>query len=587
MPQAIRGPEQTSHSLLRPFNSSYAGLYLVKVLPVIYVRRVTLRGNMPVRIRDIMIPVDPLAPAMRVGAALQRFISEPGLNSLPVVTDGVPLGLVSRAGLMEACLTADSSDSAMSLPITRLMTLNPAIAELEAPAAYIAKKIGDATGSQGFDGVIAIEAGRYAGCVPADILLSVVADENAQRAKSMKARAGELRAEKEKHVTSKQEQLQLLSFLGHEIRTPLTGILGVADLLEDTNIDGEAREFAQTIADSGRHLDRILGDFLDLTRLEVGKLTISPAPLKLTDLASEARNLWAGRSRKSNISLKITTDDTAASRIEADGTRLRQILFNLIGNAVKFTEAGSVSAHLETKASQAGAVRLVMTVTDTGVGISTSDKARLFQAFEQANVQTVHRYGGTGLGLTIAKGLVDRMGGKITLRDNPEGGSIFQVICPVRRAGPRLAVENKRRKASNFQLGRIMLLEDHAVSRMVITRALNAVGWSIDHVTSVEQAKRRATSVPYQALLLDLHLQDGSGLDVIKAIRSSSGPNQDKPVLAVTADVSQSQKNICAEAGFTSFVSKPIRPRDLVATLADAIMASDAVVSGKSKREAG
>ena len=542
---------------------------------------------MPVRIRDIMIPIEPLVPATRVGAALQRFVSEPGLNSLPIVTDGVPLGLVSRAGLMEACLTAASSGSAMDLPVTRVMTLNPAIAELDAPVAYIAKKIGDASDSQGFDGVIAIEAGRYVGCIPSDVLLSAVADENAQRAKVMKARAGELRAEKKKHATSKQEQLQLLSFLGHEIRTPLTGILGVADLLGDTNIDGEAREFAQTISESGRHLDRILGDFLDLTRLELGKLTISPEPLKLTDLASEARNLWAGRSRKSNVSLKITTDDVAASRIEADGTRLRQILFNLIGNAVKFTEAGSVTAHLETKASQAGAVRLIMTVTDTGVGISTSEKARLFQAFEQANVQTVHRYGGTGLGLTIAKGLVDRMGGKITLRDNPEGGSIFQVVCPVRRAGPRLAVENKRRKTSNFQLGRIMLLEDHSVSRMVITKALNAVGWSIDHVTSVEQAKRRATSVPYQALLLDLHLQDGSGLDVIKAIRTTSGPNQDKPVLAVTADVSQSQKTICAEAGFTGFANKPIRPRDLVATLADAIMANEAAVAEKSNREAG
>lgn len=529
---------------------------------------------MPVRIQDILQTVTPLTPDMRVSAALQQFLGLPGLMALPVVTDGVPLGIVSRADLMELCFNAGPDGVVGRQPVFRLMRKDPPLAETTAPVAYIASKLGAELAANFQHGVIAIEEGRYAGHVSAGAILSAVAEENAARAKAMKAGAAALTTERQKALAAKQEQSRLLAFLGHEIRTPLTGILGVADLLGDTDIDGSARDYAATISESGRHLDRILGDFLDLTRLEAGKLLIAPAPFKVKDLANETRNLWAGRSRDSRVTLKVTSNDRLAGQIEADGTRLRQILFNLIGNAVKFTEAGTIAAHIETVQRGSGPLHLVMTVTDTGVGIPDADKARLFEAFEQASPGTVHKFGGTGLGLSIAKGLVERMGGKITLADNPEGGTIFKVVCPVRKAGPRLAVENKRQRKANFKLGNILLLEDHDVSRLVIGKALGAVGWKVDHVATVEQAKRRAMAVPYQALLLDLHVTDGSGTEVARAVRERAGPNQHAPVLAVTADVSQVQKDLCKGAGFTSFVAKPIRPRDLVATLADAIVSS-------------
>jgi len=353
--------------------------------------------------------------------------------------------------------------------------------------------------------------------------------------------------------------------------------LGIADLLENKKLEPEAREHARTISESGQHLDRLLSDFLDLSRMETGKLTIAPAPFKVSEFVKDTRLLWSGGAGKKDVSLKITQNNSAADRIEADATRLRQILFNLINNAMKFTEQGSVHAHIQTRSMNGSLLNLEMTVTDTGIGIADKDKARLFEAFEQANPQTVHRYGGTGLGLSIAKGLIDQMGGRISMSDNPAGGTIFRVVCPVRKAGPRLAVENKpRRKSANLKLGRILLVEDHDVSRLVICEALKAVGWTVDSVETVEQGQRRAANVAYQAILSDLHLGAMTGIDFVKSIRGLYGPNHSAPVLAVTADVSEERQRQCERAGFTAFIEKPIRPRHLVATLIDTIISHEA-----------
>jgi len=545
---------------------------------------------MAVRIRDICETVAVLGPDASVLAARQMFAGAPDLAVIPVVFDDVALGLVSRTGLMELFLQIEDHARLSRLPIAKVMLKDPLLADAGAPAAYIAKKFTDMGEDTLAYGVMGTQDGRYIGHVTTARLLKAVSQENAARAKAMKAGAQKLETARRDMADARREQARFMAFLGHEIRTPLTGILGVADLLGDRKLDSEARDYARTISESGQHLDRLLGDFLDLSRLGAGKLEIVPGSFRLDDFAKETRMLWSARSARKGLTLKVTSDSNAADRIEGDATRLRQILFNLIGNAMKFTERGSISAHLKTRARPNNGVMLEMTVTDTGIGIADKDKARLFEAFEQATPETVHRYGGTGLGLSIAKGLIEQMKGKITLRDNPDGGTVFKVVCPVRVAGPRLAVENTRRqRKANFQLGRILLVEDHDVSAMVISEALKAVGWSVDIVSTAEQGQRRALNVAYQAILLDLHLGDVSGLELAGIIRGGIGPNQSVPMLAVTADVSDQRMKQCRTAGFDDFVEKPIRPRRLVATLADTIVArkkADAVPAGRFKLKA-
>lgn len=530
---------------------------------------------MPVRIDDILVAQQALNAETSVSAALQRFVAEPDTMTLPVVFDDAPLGMVSRARIMELFVGTQSRLQLMRQPISRFIQREPVLAEVKAPAAYVARQLSQAEdGEQGVEGVIAVRDGRYAGTVSIKDMLAAVADENAARATAMKRQVQRLEAERRKSGVQRGEQARRLAFLSHEIRTPLTGILGVAELLEDANLPSETLDLARTISTSGRHLDRLLSDILDLSRLESGRLPIALQPFKLRDFAKETRTLWRGESKKKNIGLKVTVDDRAGGRIEADETRLRQILFNLIGNAMKFTATGSVTAQLVTRAGENRALKLEMTVTDTGIGISDADKARLFEAFEQATPRTAHRFGGAGLGLSIAKGLVAQMGGTIRLEDNPGGGTVFRVVCPVHKPGPRLAVENSQsRRAGHFQLGRVLLVEDHDVSRLVMTKALSAVGWRVDAVETVAHAKRRALEVPYQAVLLDLHLGDGAGHQVAEIIRVNAGPNRYAPLLAVTADVGVEQRARCERAGFDGFIEKPIRPRSLVTSLADAIVA--------------
>jgi len=529
---------------------------------------------MTVRIRDIFEELTTLEPSVSVSAARQVFVSKPDLAAIPIVYDAAPLGLLLRSRLMELCASSSNLRSLISQPVARIMDASPELADLRAPAAYIAKKIADTNSGALLEGIIATQGGRYVGYVSSRKLLIAVSRENAARAQAMKANAEKLDKARQDLIDMRREQARFMAFVGHEIRTPLTGILGIADLLGDRKLEPEARDYARTISESGQHLDRLLGDFLDLSRMETGKLEIAPTSFKVSDFVKDTRKLWMGRSSKKDVSLKMTLDDRAAARIEGDATRLRQILFNLIGNAMKFTDSGSVGVHVQTRFIGKSALNLDMTVTDTGIGVADADKARLFEAFEQASPQTVHRYGGTGLGLSIAKGLTEQMGGRITLSDNPEGGAIFKVVCPVRKAGPRLAVKNKPQlRAANFKLGRILLVEDHDVSRLVISEALKAAGWIVDSVETVAQGKRRAEAVPYQAILSDLHLSDMSGFDLVQSLRKRPGPNQGVPVLAITADVSDHRKKQCERAGFSGFIEKPVRPRHLVATLVDKIIA--------------
>lgn len=530
------------------------------------------------RVEDICLPITPVAADTNCAAALSLFLSDKALFALPLRAGDGAINFVTRQAVTEALAGPEGRTVWAARDVSLLASEAPMTVETGTPAGLVA---GIAAATQPMalsEGIIVMEQGVYRGLIrPAD-LFSTIAKENAQRARTLGQAAKRMQAAKEKLSSAAREKADFLAFLGHEIRTPLTGILGVAELLQDSVSGGEPKRLARTISESGHHLECLLNDLLDLSRLEAGKMPIHTAPFDLTEFAAEARDVWQPRTEGKRVDLRIRVED-GTPRIETDALRLRQILFNLMSNALKFTERGHVDVTLATT-REATALRLRMTVSDTGCGISDEDKARLFESFEQASATTAHTHGGSGLGLAIAKSLTKAMGGEIRLTDNPDGGSIFTVDLPVTRAGPRLATtttpeKTLRPQVGKFDLGRILVIEDHAASALVITEALRAAGWDVDHAPTASAARDYMFDVSYQAILTDIHLPDESGEMILRSLRMKAGPNAGMPVLAVTADITDARRTSCKAAGFTAMIEKPIRPRSLVATLADILMTGD------------
>ncbi|MEM6900012.1 MAG: ATP-binding protein [Pseudomonadota bacterium] len=530
---------------------------------------------MPVRIGDISVSVEPLHPEARLLSVWNRFQDSEEHPMIPVVKDGLPVGIIRRSDIATRLLEAASGGASVLGTVMDILDDQPVKAELIAPASYVAKQIAE-TGRNSLDsGIIATDGGQYAGFVPADELFRTIAAENAARAAKMKALVEMVDAQKSANEQEIDKNTRFLAFVSHEIRTALTGTLGVADLLAEAGLSEPHRGYANAISESGHLLERLLTDLIDLSRLDADKMPILPEPFKLADFAQETRMLWAREAGSRNISLNVTCRSGANTRIEADSIRLRQILFNLVSNALKFSEGSKVDVILDTVESAGDALNLEMIVSDAGIGISDEDKERLFGVFEQARTETVHRYGGSGLGLALAKGLARKMDGTITLEDRAGGGSVFTVRCPVRRAGPRLAIKNERPRLANLKLGRVLIVDDHDVSRLVLTQSLSEAGWAVDVLETAEQALRRSSEIEYQAILLDLHLGATSGLKLARDLREMDGPNQGSAILAVTADARESVRDACARAGLNGVVTKPLRPKDLVATLIDTLIAAE------------
>ncbi len=540
---------------------------------------------MPVRIEAIAVDELPLGPDASIDTAVERFLARPELAAAPIVFDGAPLGLVGRSKL--PLMLRKQVGGGGRAPISQFMDASPVLAEAEAPVAAVAAAAAEAGSNALSDGAIVVRDGVYAGIVAPDRLLATVAIENAARAKALLATREKAAAAKAAADAAAKSQAEFIAYLAHEIRTPLTGVLGVADLLCDAKLDPDARRLAGAISASGGLLERLLSDMLDLAQMDAGKFALKPAPFNLREFAKEISDLWSAQADRAGIAFNVRVTASAMDRLEADAFRLRQVIFNLVNNALKFTHAGGVDVALETAKAADGALTLRAVVSDTGLGVPDADKSRLFEAFEQASPHLSIGRRGVGLGLAIARGLVGEMGGDIKLQDNVGQGAVFSIEVPVHRPGPRLAVENKRgRRSANFQLGDVLVVEDHEASRLVIERALAGAGWRVEALATADAALQRLAARPFQAVLLDIHLPDHSGDAVARSIRSGAGRNADTPILAVTADATDARRAACDEAGFSGFIEKPIRPRNLVAALADAVMAAEAAAEAAARRSA-
>jgi CheY-like chemotaxis protein/nitrogen-specific signal transduction histidine kinase len=354
---------------------------------------------------------------------------------------------------------------------------------------------------------------------------------------------------------------RFLATLGHEVRTPMTGVLGMSELLAATGLDAKQRGYVDAIRRAGEHLMRLVNDALDLARIEAGRLELELQPFDLHALVEEVIAMTAPMAKQRGLEFRSRIAADAPRWLQGDPMRVRQILLNLLGNALKFTERGSVSLKV---ASAAPGVRFV--IADTGPGLNDEQKARLFQRFEQAEgARTAARYGGSGLGLAICQELAAAMGGRIALDSTPGQGTDFTVDLPLPDAEPpaTAAVEPGVRKHHALHL---LLVEDDATVAEVIVGLLQAQGHTVVHAAHGLAALSEVASTRFDLALLDLDLP---GLDGLALARQLRGQGITVPLLAVTARADADAEPLARAAGFDGFLRKPLTG----AMLAEAIEA--------------
>ena len=393
--------------------------------------------------------------------------------------------------------------------------------------------------------------GRFVG------LNDVVRDITARKALEADLRLA--RAEAEAAAAVKGE---FLANMSHEIRTPLTAILGFAGLLaERDQMDDIGRGHLERVMTAGRSLLSIVNDVLDFSKLEAGKIEFAPRPVPLVDTAHDIMLMFAPQAEAKGLALDFIAEGDLPGHVSLDPDRLRQILFNLIGNAIKFTAEGGVRLRL---AYAPALERVSVAVEDTGPGIGDADREKLFQRFAQVDGSTTRRHGGTGLGLAICHGLAEAMGGRISLETQLGLGSTFRVELPAPLAEAPPEVGEAGEEASLDGV-RVLVVDDNPVNRELARVILEHVGAEVTVAADGESAVGLVFGLPFDVILLDRRMPGMDGSETLRQIRAEPGPNDGIPVLAFSADTDLA--GLMGPGGFDDVVGKPIDAQALIETL--------------------
>jgi PAS domain S-box-containing protein len=388
-----------------------------------------------------------------------------------------------------------------------------------------------------------------------------------------KAAETALRAAKEEAEAANRSKSEFLAAMSHEIRTPLNGVLGMVAAMEGTELSDEQRRMLAVINDSGQILMTLLSDILDLSKIEAGRMVFETTPFEPSASVQAVAGLYAETAAAKGLEYRVEIDPSARGWFTGDPTRYRQVVQNLVSNAIKFTASGGVLIRARCETGIDGQAILRTEVVDSGEGITPEARSRLFRKFSQADASTTRRYGGTGLGLAISRQLVEALGGCIDVESRSGSGSTFWFTLPLAPAMAPAEVEERETSGwqSHASTLRILAAEDNKTNQLVLSALLSQADVELSFADNGAEAVEAVKAKEFDLVLMDVQMPVMDGMEAARAIRALGGARAGLPIVAVTADAMPEQVALCLAAGMDAHVSKPLRPDALFSVIEEAL----------------